>query len=180
MPLAQDSVKIRHPKKRAMLAAIAGSANIVKAAKIAQIDRDTHYEWLRKDPDYAHATAVAWERAADALEAEAARRAFEGTIKPIYHGGKRATDIETDEEGRVVRDKNGKPIGIPASVREYSDTLLIFLLKGRRPHVYRENISIDSRFVNKDGTDRPFMLADADALIAAADAEEETAGARLA
>ena len=41
-------------------------------------------------------------------------------------------------DGSIKRDASGKPIGIPAAVREYSDTLLIFLLKGARPEKYHE------------------------------------------
>jgi hypothetical protein len=53
------------------------------------------------------------EAGADVLEAEAWRRAVEGVERPIVSGGKVVT-----------------------TVREYSDTLLIFLLKGRRPEKY--------------------------------------------
>lgn len=112
--------KIRHPKKRAFLAAMANTANVLRAAEIAGIDRDNHYLWLKKDPDYATAFEIARGRGADALEAEAVRRAHEGVTKPIFHGG--------------------KPIGIPAAVREYSDTLLIFLLKGRNPAVFSDRL----------------------------------------
>ncbi len=48
---------------------------------------------------------------------EAVRRAVEGTEKPVY------------QQGRLV-----------GHVQEYSDTLLIFLLKGRRPEKYGEKL----------------------------------------
>jgi len=70
------------------------------------------------------------------LEAEAVRRAHEGVTKPIFHGGKRAIDVVQNPDGSIKRDASGKPIGIPAAVREYSDTLLIFMLKGRNPAVF--------------------------------------------
>ena len=54
------------------------------------------------------------------LEAEALRRALKGTEKPVY--------------------QNGKQVG---AIREYSDLLLIFLLKARRPTVYRENARLE-------------------------------------
>jgi hypothetical protein len=60
----------------------------------------------------------------------------EGIAKPIFHGGKRAIDVVQNPDGTVKRDASGKPIGIPAAVREYSDTLLIFMLKGRNPAVF--------------------------------------------
>ena len=64
------------------------------------------------------------------------RRAHEGVAKPIFHGGKRAIDVVQNPDGSIKRDASGKPIGIPAAVREYSDTLLIFMLKGRNPAVF--------------------------------------------
>jgi DNA modification methylase len=42
--------KIRHPKKRAFLTAIANTCSIVRAAAIAETDRDNHYIWLKKAP----------------------------------------------------------------------------------------------------------------------------------
>lgn len=61
----------------------------------------------------------AWNEAADIgtrlLEQEAARRAYHGTEKPVYY--------------------KGEQVG---TVREYSDILLMFLLKGRKPEKYRE------------------------------------------
>lgn len=53
--------------------------------------------------------------AVDDMELEAKRRAFKGTLKPVYQGGEKVGEI-----------------------REYSDTLAIFLLKAHRPEKYRE------------------------------------------
>jgi hypothetical protein len=104
------------------------------------MDRDNHYIWLKKDPDYAAAYEIACLRGVDVLEAEAVRRAHEGVTKPIFHGGKRAIDVVQNPDGSIKRDEAGKPIGIPAAVREYSDTLLIFLLKGRNPTVFGDRV----------------------------------------
>ncbi len=89
--------KIRHPKKRAFLAAMASTASVVRAAEIVGMDRTNHYVWFKNDPDYAAAFETARMQGVDVLEAEAV---------------------------------------IPAAVREYSDTLLIFMLKGRNPAVF--------------------------------------------
>lgn len=132
--------KIRHPKKRAFLAAMENTASVSRAAEIARMDRDNHYLWLKKDPDYAAAFEIAQMRGLDVLEAEAVRRAHEGVTKPIFHGGKRAIDVVQNPDGSIKRDETGKPIGIPAAVREYSDTLLIFLLKSRNPKVFGDRL----------------------------------------
>ncbi len=68
-----------------------------------------------KDPEYVAAFATAREEAADRLEREAIRRAVDGAEKPVYQAGK-----------------------LVGTIREYSDTLLIFTLKGLRPEKYRE------------------------------------------
>ncbi len=148
--------KIRHPKKRAFLAAMANTANVLRAAEIARMDRDNHYLWLKKDPDYATAFEIARGRAADALEAEAVRRAHEGITKPIFHGGKRAIDVVQNPDGSIKRDETGKPIGIPAAVREYSDTLLIFLLKGRNPAVFGDRLK--QEHVGVEGKPIPVII----------------------
>lgn len=62
------------------------------------------------------------------MEEEAVRRAYHGTLKPVYH--------------------KGVKIG---HVREYSDTLMIFLLKARNPAKYRDGL-------NADGGNGSFVL----------------------
>ncbi len=105
-------------KRQAFLAALAETANVLKSSEIAKIARRTAYDWKSADSEFAEA----WERAldigADALEDEAVRRAVEGVDEPVFY--------------------QGKACGV---VRKYSDTLLIFLLKGRRPEKYRNRPS---------------------------------------
>ncbi len=43
------------------------------------------------------------------------------------------------QDGLPVLNEGGGPILVPYVEHEYSDTLLIFLLKGGRPERYREN-----------------------------------------
>jgi hypothetical protein len=117
---------IRHPQKRAMLAAYTETANISRSAAAAEIDRTTHYVWMREDADYRAAFESAKEIAVDSLEDEAIRRAKDGLLKPVYQGGK-----------------------LVGHIQEYSDTLMIFLLKGARPEKYRERF--DTHLSGKDG-----------------------------
>ena len=127
-------------KKRAFLAAYAQCGNVTQAAKVAGISRETHYEWLDKDPGYAAAFKQADEQATDALELEARRRALEGWDEPVY------------QKGQLV-----------GTVRKYSDTLLIFLLKGARPEKYRERVDVGS----EPGRPLAVQMSDADAEAAA-------------
>ena len=84
-----------------------------------------------------------------ALEDEAHRRAFEGVPEPVFHQG-----VEC------------------GSVRKYSDTLAIFLLKAHRPEKYRENSRMELTGANGgplqiSNTERAAKIA---AILAAAQA----------
>jgi hypothetical protein len=52
-------------------------------------------------------------------------------------------DVAQNPDGSIQLDKDGKVITMPAAVREYSDTLLIFLLKGMRPQKYRDQARVE-------------------------------------
>lgn len=88
--------------------------------------RRTVYDHRTRDENFARAWDEALEEACDLLEAEARRRGVEGIDKPVYHEG-----VKVD------------------TIKQYSDTLLIFLLKGARPHKYRDNHRHE--VVGKDG-----------------------------
>jgi hypothetical protein len=113
---------IRQLKRRAFLVAYSECGNVVRAAEAAGVHRSSHFHWVKSDEAYANAFREAESMAGSLLEAEARRRAAEGIDKPIYYRGQR---IDT--------------------VREYSDTLLIFLLKGALPHKYREQWDFEQR-----------------------------------
>ncbi len=85
------------------------------AARATTIGRRTHYDWLAHDDEYARRFAEADVVAIDKLEEEARRRALVGAEEPVFYQGK-----------------------IVGHVARKSDTLLIFLLKGKRPEVYTE------------------------------------------
>jgi len=74
----------------------------------------TFYRHVEKDPEL-RSLYRAQRDARDilAMEREAYRRAVEGNDKPVYQGGKKV-----------------------GTVKEYSDGLLTFLLKARKPEVY--------------------------------------------
>jgi len=103
-------------KRAAFLAAYATTGNISRAAEIAEISRKSHYRWL-EDESYVSAFDDAHEQACDSLEQEARRRAAEGVEEPVFY--------------------QGKEVG---TVRRYSDTLLIFLLKGAMPEKYKDRV----------------------------------------
>lgn len=111
----------RHAKKgkkalqEEFLSAYESMGNISGAARLVGMTRATHYLWMSSDPTYPERFESSDEIAIDRLEQEARRRAIVGVEDPVFHGGK-----------------------IVGATKRYSDTLLIFLLKGARPEKYRE------------------------------------------
>src|SRR5690348_12157480 len=69
-------------------------------------------EFRRADPEFAQRWKEADDLAVERMEAEADRRAVEGVVKTHFYQGQEC-----------------------GQVREYSDSLLIFRLKARRPEV---------------------------------------------
>jgi hypothetical protein len=136
------------PKKGAFLAAYVRTASITKAARAAKIERQLHYRWLNDDPAYPKEFEAAQREAAQILEDEAIRRAHEGIVKPLVYKGR------FTYKTRPKRDENGEPIrvdgrvqmeeyGAPLAIREYSDGMMMFLLRGFMPAKYRENASLE-------------------------------------
>jgi len=131
-----DGTTLTTPKKRwvtKFLSALAQYGNVSRAALYAGIERSTAYDERHANPEFADDWEYALELGTSGLEDEAKRRAFEGVKKekPIYVRGKLAhTLVET----------------------EYSDTLLIFLLKAHRPDKYRETVNQRHTFSPADAS----------------------------
>jgi AcrR family transcriptional regulator len=96
---------------------LAATGHITRSCKAAGVPRRTIYNWRKADEAFAAAWDEAVELAIDALEDEAIRRAKDGVLKPVFQGGKKV-----------------------GTVREYSDGLLQFLLKGKRPERYKDRL----------------------------------------
>jgi hypothetical protein len=135
------------PKKRlrwekGFLVALRDTGNVRAACDAAKVSRTVVYAHRDEDEDFAQAWQDALEESADLLEQEARRRAYEGVQRLKFDRGKLITIPLLDTEGKVVLGSDGKPLTTPYVEHEYSDTLLIFLLKGIRPEVYRERTDV--------------------------------------
>lgn len=137
-------------KRDAFLAAYAKLGTITHAAEAVGIDRQRHYGWMDTDPAYPALFAEAGTKAKEALVREATRRAIEGVEKPVYQGGRKV-----------------------GTIREYSDTLLIFLMKGAMPQTYRERVDITmditslvQRIADEEGLDTESLVAEAERIVA--------------
>lgn len=107
------------PKKDAFLELFSQTGNVSLAAKGVETSRQSVYRWRHEDAEFATAWNDAEQTSHDRLEAEAFRRAHDGV-----------EDFKVGPNGQFVE------------MRRYSDTLLIFLLKARRPEKYRENVNM--------------------------------------
>lgn len=83
---------------------------------MAGVSRRRFYDWVKDDPEFRAAVAETEQIIGDKLEKEAIRRAVDGVQEPVGWW-------------------KGKPGGY---VQRYSDTLLIFLLKGQKPRKFAE------------------------------------------
>ena len=111
----------RTPKKERFLAALREGKTVKDSCLAASVGRSAVYKWRKSDSEFEAAWDTAEDEGTDVLEAEATRRAVEGVKEPV-----------------------GWYQGVPGgSVQRYSDTLLIFLLKGRRPDKYRERQQVE-------------------------------------
>jgi len=109
--------------KHAFLESYAQWANITEACKCSGIARSTFYVWQEHDPKFAFAVQQAGEQATERLEKEAYRRATEGTPykrTSYWHG---------------------EPVGTDEKI-EYSDQLMMLLLRARKPEIYREKLDV--------------------------------------
>jgi hypothetical protein len=139
----------------AFCAALAETCNVGQACKAIAMGRTTAYDWRDSDPDF----AAAWDRAVkvgvSALEDEVHRRAFEGVEEPIVHQGQFSYQWGPafDEDGAPIKNDDGSlkmvrvldADGRPklATIRKYSDSLAMFMLKAHAPDKYRENSKVE-------------------------------------
>lgn len=111
----------RTPEKdrETWLEAFRAAGTVTGACKRTGIGRRTVYDWRQRHEDFAIAWADVEEETTERMEREAIRRGMEGVDEPVWH--------------------RGEEVG---AVRKYSDTLLIFMLKARRPEKYRDNVHV--------------------------------------
>jgi hypothetical protein len=105
-------------QKKIFIQWLGSGVSISKAAQLSRFARSSAYKWRSEDKVFAEKWDDAIEDGSDKLEDEAFRRAVTGTDKPVgfYQGA--ASSI----------------------VKSYSDNLLIFLLKARRPSKFGDKI----------------------------------------
>lgn len=112
---------------RAFLLALDNArGNVSDACQATGVGRRTVYEWRESDGEFHAAWDAVVDKHMDALENEIYRRAYNGTEKPVFYQGEQCGEV-----------------------KEFSDTLAMFILKGHRPEKYRENVRTE--MIGKDG-----------------------------
>lgn len=120
------------PKKQERFLALLGEGyTVAAAAKTVCVSRSNVYKRREADETFAADWDAALEEGTEYLEQEARRRAVKGVKREKLHF----------YQGEVIKDPDtGKPY--KEVVTDYSDTLLIFLLKARKPEVYRDHATV--------------------------------------
>lgn len=113
------ATKLSPEKKTAFLTILADTANVTAAAAAIGVARRTVYEWREEDPEFAAGWAYAEKLGVEGMKDEIKRRAFDGVLEPVFYQG--------DECG---------------TVRKYSDTLAMFLIKAHDP-AYRDSSKLE-------------------------------------
>lgn len=126
------------------LRTLAEGKSTTAAIQAAGTNDTTVYRWRKELEGFNERWIAAEEAGTDRLEDELLRRAKDG-VKRMKFTAKGTPcmvrcDADDPEAQEVGEDREGNPIYMkPYSEQEYSDTLGIFLLKGRRPQKYRDN-----------------------------------------
>lgn len=107
-------------KQQKFLCYLALLGNRARAADAVPISCSTTWFWRRDDDVFRQRYEDAMKIAAELHESEMFRRASEGVLEPVFQGG------------RAV-----------GSIRKYSDTLLIFALKGAMPEKYADRQKVE-------------------------------------
>jgi hypothetical protein len=111
------------PKRiKIFLEELARTGNVAVAASAVGTSRVALYNRKGKDPEFSAAWDESVEIATDLLLEEARRRAYDGVTEPVFFQGKEC-----------------------GYIKKYSDVLLMFLIKGRRPEYATERRELSGR-----------------------------------
>lgn len=129
----------------AFLVALAETGMVREAVRRSGVPRASLYRKRARDARFAAAWAAALDAGLDQLRDEAVRRALTGEERPVWW--------------------RGAAVG---AVRQYSDALLMFLLRAHQPRIYREPKPADHAAAAR--ADRAQQAALAEAFKAGGDA----------
>lgn len=97
-----------------------------RACEAVKVSKPSVYAWRKRHSIFASAWDRVVELATEDLEKECRRRAYQGVEEPVFYQGE-----------------------ICGHIRKFSDTLLMFTIKARKPE-YRDKITIDVNKLDSD------------------------------
>lgn len=118
----------------------------------SRVARKTIDRWREEDPVFSTAWDETIELCVDELEAEAWRRA-NGYDEPIVYQGK-IQGHYVNKDGEIVGPEHPEAVLVQATVRKFSDNLLMFMLKGHRPEKYRDGPGVKAGQLSEEEMDR--------------------------
>jgi hypothetical protein len=116
------STTITAQSMQVFLETLAEGWSPTRAAETAKVPRRNFVRLRESNEVFAAAWDAAVEAGTDQLEDEAKRRGLTGWDEPLVYQGERTGQ----------------------TVRKHSDMLLMFMLNGRRPEKFRQNVKIDA------------------------------------
>lgn len=119
MVRADSGERLKNARGTVFLQRIADGLTVAAAARKARVGRTTVYEWLEGDAEFKERFDAAWDEGREVLVEEVRRRGVDGVRRPVFQGG-----------------------SLVGHVQEYSDSLLMFLVKQRDPS-FRESQNLN-------------------------------------
>ena len=116
----QSRTQLSKVKRKEFLKLFAKTGNISGSARAVGLSRQGIYDYKAGNPIFAKAWDNAWNEYLDTVEAEVQRRGAEGFLEPVFYQGKEV-----------------------AQVRKYSDNLLMFYLKAKRPEFRDKSVEVN-------------------------------------
>lgn len=116
---SENSHQLTPKKLCAFLQYFMETGNVRESCVRAKITHYTVYKFKNENADFRNAFDEAKKIAVENLEGEGFRRAMKGVLEPIYYKGAKV-----------------------GSIRKYSDSILIFLLKGNLKSLYGDSTQI--------------------------------------
>jgi DNA-binding transcriptional regulator YdaS (Cro superfamily) len=113
-------MKVTEDFKESFLNMLEVLPNITAVCRLLGVSTKNLSKHRKADAEFEAEIKEAIERGYDMLEEEARRRAVDGVLKPVYYRGMKCGHI-----------------------REYSDQLLVTLLKGYRPKRFNPGVKIE-------------------------------------
>ena len=141
-PLPPKRPDLRAERLAKFIVLLSQTGNVAHAARLAKVDYSAIYKYKKTNSDFNLVFEEALDIGTDLAEGELFRRAVQGWDEKVFG-----------------------PKGYSGLVHKYSDTLLIFLLKGRRRKTYGDTLKHQGDpdnplFINADNLTRDELLAE--------------------